>query len=44
MIRLPQTYSKTSILLFVSLIIFFLVSVISPPALMDDSALLSLAK
>ncbi len=36
MIRLPQIYSKTSILLFVSLITFFLVSVISPPALMDD--------
>jgi 4-amino-4-deoxy-L-arabinose transferase-like glycosyltransferase len=36
MIRLPQTYRQTSLLLFVSLIIFFLVSTISPPALMDD--------
>jgi 4-amino-4-deoxy-L-arabinose transferase-like glycosyltransferase len=36
MIRLSQTYRKTSTLLFVSLITFFLVSVISPPALMDD--------
>ena len=36
MIRLPQAYRTVSILLFVALITFFLVSVISPPALMDD--------